>query len=463
MLGRLGIVGLRSYASAKAARSHTRSPSGEGSSLLMSWAPSAEGLQQLVGLFKASRSADNQQHRAIQQQLVEFNVIPDYNNYLAYILRDPHPDGLDRHSGAVEGAVRQLAGLTLKNNTKEHWNKVQPEVQQYVRSILLDCVGDSEQYIRMVVGSCITTIVYAGGLETWPDLVPTLFSMLSHQDPITVRGALSALNKICEDSPEKLAKDVTTQPLNSLIPKFLEFLGNPDPELRKSALHCLNHFVLLMPPALRQHIDTFLQALFALATDTVGDVRKCVCQALVMLLEVAPEKLQPMMPNIVQYMLQACGDEDETVALEACEFWPAICETKMAQEALGGVLPQLVPVLLKGMVYSEVRVHLCVPRAVCIPCTCTCTCAWHGERALDPPAVCVLLSRCAACPSPLAPARDARDPRAHVGETCRRETCRRETCRRDLVTPSDMPMTCAWCDAPPHPVAAGGHDDPRFG
>ena len=50
------------------------------------WAPSAEGLAQLLGLFRTSHSANNAQHRAIQQQLTEFNVVPDYNNYLAHIL-----------------------------------------------------------------------------------------------------------------------------------------------------------------------------------------------------------------------------------------------------------------------------------------------------------------------------------------------------------------------------------------
>ena len=50
---------------------------------------------------------------------------------------------------------------------------------------------------------------------------------------------------------------------------------------------------------------------------------------------------------------QATTDQNELVALEACEFWSAICETKVARPALGDFLPQLVPVLLKGMVYSE--------------------------------------------------------------------------------------------------------------
>ncbi|KAL3918041.1 MAG: hypothetical protein SGPRY_006160, partial [Prymnesium sp.] len=86
----------------------------------MAWQPSSEGLAQLLGLFKASTRADNAQHRAIQQQLRDFNAVPDYNNYLVYILNMTSEDG----------QTRQLAGLVLKNNVKEHWHMVSPEIRE---------------------------------------------------------------------------------------------------------------------------------------------------------------------------------------------------------------------------------------------------------------------------------------------------------------------------------------------
>ena len=145
--------------------------------------------------------------------------------------------------------------------------------------------------------------------------MPTLYRMLDSESEDFVDGALAALNKICEDSPDRLAKDVQSQPLQFLIPKFLSFFGHQRPLFRKYGLGCINHFVLLMPPALRQHIDQYLQGLFALATDLSPEVRCSVCQALVMLLDAALEKLAPHMPQIVQYMLTATADDDSSVAL----------------------------------------------------------------------------------------------------------------------------------------------------
>ena len=80
-------------------------------------------------------------------------------------------------------------------------------------------------------------------------------------------------------------------------------------------------------------MDAYLQHLFAVATNPSEEVRKRVCQALVMLLDVQLEKLVPHMNNVVQYMLLATTDANELVALEACEFWSAICETKVAKQA----------------------------------------------------------------------------------------------------------------------------------
>lgn len=112
------------------------------------------------------------------------------------------------------------------------------------------------------------------------------------------------------------------------------------------------------------------QSLFALAGDEDSEVRKNVCRALVMLLEVRIDRLIPHMHSIIQvsggleltqkwspsvvpsssvfspvrlrqqYMLQRTQDPDENVALEACEFWLTLAEQPICKEALSGHLVQ---------------------------------------------------------------------------------------------------------------------------
>ena len=138
-----------------------------------------------------------------------------------------------------------------------------------------------------------------------------------------------------------------------MIPKFLNYTEHPTAKLRSEALFCLNQFILLESQSLFAYIDAFLTKLFALATDPDADVRKHVCQALVMLLDVRPDKIAPNLASIVEYMMHSTQDDDEQVALEACEFWLAIAEQPILQTSLEPYLHKVIPMLLKGMVYTE--------------------------------------------------------------------------------------------------------------
>lgn len=51
-------------------------------------------------------------------------------------------------------------------------------------------------------------------------------------------------------------------------------------------------------------------------------------------------------------------DPDEGVALEACEFWLSLAEQPICKEALAPHLPRLIPILVRGMKYSEIDIIL---------------------------------------------------------------------------------------------------------
>lgn len=77
-----------------------------------------------------------------------------------------------------------------------------------------------------------------------------------------------------------------------------------------------------------------------MAGDDNVEVRKNVCRALVMLLEVRASDLLPHMHGIIEYMLLRTQDvyDNESVALEACEFWLTLAEQSICVEALSPYL-----------------------------------------------------------------------------------------------------------------------------
>ena len=96
------------------------------------------------------------------------------------------------------------------------------------------------------------------------------------------------------------------------------------------------------------NIDAFIENIFHLANDEDPEVRKNICRAIVMLLEVRMDRLVPHMSNIIDYMLQRTQDADEGVSLEACEFWLSLADEPVCKEALEPHLPKLIPVLVRG-------------------------------------------------------------------------------------------------------------------
>ncbi|CAF5210691.1 unnamed protein product, partial [Rotaria magnacalcarata] len=119
---------------------------------------------------------------------------------------------------------------------------------------------------------------------------------------------------------------------------------------------CVNEFITPRAAALMSNIDKFLENLFQLANDTDSDVRKHVCRALVMLVEVRIERLIPHMQQIIEYMLLTSQDTDDAVALEACEFWLMIADQPICRDVLQPYLDKLLPVLCKNMKYSEIDI-----------------------------------------------------------------------------------------------------------
>lgn len=219
-------------------------------------------------------------------------------------------------------------------------------------------VGDPSPLIRATVGILITTIASNGNLQNWPQLLPTLCEMLDSQDYNVCEGSFGALQKICEDSADILDSAVLNRPLNIMIPKFLQFFRHTSPKIRSHAIACINQFIINRSQALMMHIDTFIENLFHLSSDEDHEVRRHVCRGLVMLLEVRMDRLLPHMGHIIEYMLQRTTDPDESVALEASEFWLSLAEQSICKEVLTPHLPRLAPILVRGMRYSEIDIIL---------------------------------------------------------------------------------------------------------
>jgi transportin-1 len=68
---------------------------------------------------------------------------------------------------------------------------------------------------------------------------------------------------------------------------------------------------------------------FYLINDPSPQIRKVVCESFVQMVHMKVDFLIPKFDQVVDFMLRFTKDEDELVALEACEFWLAVCDARL--------------------------------------------------------------------------------------------------------------------------------------
>ncbi|KAH0829133.1 armadillo-type protein [Lanmaoa asiatica] len=309
---------------------------------MASWSPQPAGLQEILQTIRDSTDTQNKVQRTITHKLNSFTRVPDYIAYLAHILAALPQE---------EDQIRTIAGYLLKNNAYLIL-KASSDVAEYAKVAVLSAFSDPSALVRTAAGQDI--VAFLGVLEpkNWPDCLEQLVSMLD--DPSRQEAAFSVFEKACEDFPRKLDIEINgTRPLDFMIPKFLMLSEHPSPKMRSHAVACLSYFVPINSQSLFAHIDTFIACLFKRASDEDPSVRRHVCQALVLLLAARPEKLMPEMANVAEYMLYSTKDKNESVALEACEFWLTFAEDPDLAPYLHPLLGRVAPVLLDCMIYGE--------------------------------------------------------------------------------------------------------------
>jgi hypothetical protein len=276
--------------------------------------------------------------------------VPDYNNYLIYILANMIGEN---------DTIRAMAGLYLKNNVATYYDRIHPEVRNYIKENCLRSLLDPHPLVRNTMGTLVTTIVTKGGLEEWPELLPQLVQLIDAPNYDSCEGALHTLRKICEDSIDQMHDDRLRPLIDHVISKCIGLLDSPHEKIRVHALVCLNQFIHVRSvDSLVRHLPTFMEHLYRRAYDPSPELRRYVCQSFVGLMDARPDDLMPHIGPVVEYMLHCSQDVNSSVVLEACEFWVAFAEQPASYDIVHPILPRLIPILLKHMAYSEEEVSL---------------------------------------------------------------------------------------------------------
>ena len=273
----------------------------------------------------------------------------------------------------------QAAGLLLKNNCRGSWRALEPQVCAYVQACIIALLAGAEApaALRRTASSVAAAIAIhcAGGFGAsneripWPELPAAVFAAIDSGVPEVALGALNCVQQVCEDSPAlwTMPSAQGTAPLAELLPRLLRVIeggaGALSTEVlaQRYALGALNEMIAhgsghAQSPAadvMAAHHEAYLRGVVGLRQSPDSEVRGLVSAGLTQLVTLAPHVLEPHMSDVIEIMLLASQDGDESVALESSEFWAAFCEAEVESAVLWRVAPRLVPVLLKNMAYAD--------------------------------------------------------------------------------------------------------------
>lgn len=326
------------------------------------WQANPQYLGYLVELLTAASTVSSTaQQQQITKSMDDFNTLPEADNYLLMLLADPSSTG-----SKVTEQIRGMAGLILKNNLRRR-DVLSPETVVFFKSYgadasglgsLIRALGDPMHLVRSTVGTVLSTLAMRLGRDLsvqWPELLPLLVQLARTSTGLEAEASAEALSKICEDSAEELVQD-SSGSVDELIPALTAVMAHAhDERVRVHALTALNCFVLYCVDAFDENLGTFLQTLSQRASsDKSFRMRRAICQSLNLLLNGYPEEMQQVVPGVLDYMFENMRQrEDESVSIEACEFWLSLVERDSAVDVVLPVLPKLLQILLQNMVYSD--------------------------------------------------------------------------------------------------------------
>ncbi|KAI0118514.1 ARM repeat-containing protein [Hypoxylon sp. NC0597] len=330
----------------------------------MAWQPSPDSLSTLAACLKDSLSGfDKSAQKQAELMLTQAKSSPDINNYLVYLFSSPDPPSGLQCSAEDYFLIRSSAAIMLKNNIKTSSKSIPESSLALIKMGIPMCLQDKNAQIRNYAGVIATEMIRRGGIMSWPELLPELLKMIGNETGQVTNegqeGAMAAMAKICEDNTKMLERELNGErPLNFILPKLIQATKSPLPKVRAYALTAINVFTARKSQAMLNSIDDLLQHLFALSSDANNDVRRQVCRAFSQLVESRPDKIQPHLPGLVDYIIMQQKSDDEDLATDAAEFWLTVGEHEHLWHSLTPYISKIIPVLLECMVYSAEDIAL---------------------------------------------------------------------------------------------------------
>ena len=306
----------------------------------------------ITAILQATQSPDANARQAAEEQLKqgqEQNPAGFLTSLSAELANEQKPP-----------ETRRLAGLILKNaldardegrkaELQQKWLEIDPNTRGGIKAAVWQTLGSPVSEIRH---TCAQVIAKIAGAEIpqkqWPDLVQNLQANVANAagPPGLRQATLEALGYVCEEVEHEHLEEAQ---VNAMLTAIVQGMRKeePDNEVRLAATVALANALFFAETNFeRENERNYIMQVTCEATVCADvRVRQAAYEVLVGVAENYYNKLAPYITAIFDLTTTATKGDEESVALQAIEFWSAVCEEEVAiQEEIedGGADPSVV-------------------------------------------------------------------------------------------------------------------------
>jgi len=221
---------------------------------------------------------------------------------------------------------------------------------EFVRFVKLCALNGTCAPLPQIQHSAACVAVALSMSGTWPELLENLLQMMTRNSE--VEGALVTLRALVERAPGRVNNP------DLLARKLVGFLKDPNSKNRENSIGCLKQICEVSPGSLVDHSGVFFASMGSLVAgpDESASTRRSAAHSILLLMDLKKVHAEGLLGETMQQMAEAVGDNDEAVAITACDFWIKFCtgtrsksENPSLHERVTSVLPRLVSLLVSRL------------------------------------------------------------------------------------------------------------------
>lgn len=275
---------------------------------------------------------------------------------------------------------RRLAGIILKNSLDakdsvkkeelaQSWMGIDRSIRSQIKESLLrtlfSFISEARHTSSQVIAKVACIEIPRG---EWLDLIERLLVSMTQQDasaPLK-QATLETLGYVCE---EVSYKDLEQDQVNAVLTAVAQGMSQAEhtSEIRLAAVKALYNALGFAQANFENQMerDYIMSVLCEAAVSKEVDIRQAAFECFVAISSIYYEYLEPYMEKLFTLTANAINNDEESVALQALEFWSSICDeeieileeygnsgnsfahSQLIQKALTMLVPMLLDTLLK--------------------------------------------------------------------------------------------------------------------